>query len=118
MKLTIYTIFDSAAGLYMRPFYGPSDEAARRSFKDIATDKEHEVGQHPEDYSLFRIGTYEDTDAKIVILDRECISTALEMVAEQRNNATPLFPDAGKEIDFGTMSEKVKDKIGRNQERQ
>ena len=55
MRLNVYTIFDSAAGAYMRPFFMQSDGQALRSFTDIATDKDHEIGKHPEDYSLYRI---------------------------------------------------------------
>ncbi len=86
MKLNIYTIFDTASGLYMRPFYQQSDGAAVRSFKDIAIDADHEVGKHPEDYSLFRIGVYDDNNAVITVENRDCIATALELVGSARNN--------------------------------
>ena len=57
MRLNVYTIFDSASSAYMRPFFMSSDGQALRSFTDISQDAEHEVGKHPEDYSLFRIVT-------------------------------------------------------------
>ena len=60
MNLNIYTIFDTASGTYMRPFFTQADGQAVRSFKDISCDAEHEIGQHPEDYSLWRIGLYDD----------------------------------------------------------
>ena len=94
MKLNIYTIFDTASGLYMRPFYQQSDGAAMRSFKDIATDPEHEVGRHPEDYSLFRIGVYDDNNAEITVEDRDCITTALELVAQARQQQPDLLREA------------------------
>ncbi len=85
MKLNAYTIFDTASGLYMRPFFNTSDGAAIRAFSDIATDAEHEVGKHPEDYSLFRIGIYDDNTARFSAETRECLSTGLELVAASRN---------------------------------
>ncbi len=84
MKLNIYTIFDTAAGLYMRPWYASSDGAAVRAFGDLAKDPEHEIGQHPEDYSLFRIGVYDDNNAVMTVEDRDCIATALELVSHAR----------------------------------
>ncbi len=85
MKLNIYTIFDTASGLYLRPFFNTSDGAALRAFSDIATDPDHEVGKHPEDYSLFRIGIYDDNTAVLTAENRDCIATGLELVSAARN---------------------------------
>ena len=81
MKLNIYTIFDTASAAYMRPFFAQSDGQATRSFKDISLDASHEIGKHPEDYSLWRIGIFDDNTAKITPEDKECLATALELVA-------------------------------------
>ncbi len=85
MKLNAYTIYDVASGIYMRPFFSQADGQAIRGFKDIATDADHEVGKHPEDYTLFRIGTYNDTTGKLAGEDPEKLATGLEMMAEDRN---------------------------------
>jgi hypothetical protein len=87
MRLNVYTIFDVASGAYMRPFFLQSDGQAMRAFTDIATDAEHDVGAHPEDYSLFRIGTYDDNRGQLVPEDPECLATALEVVASSRNKS-------------------------------
>ncbi len=84
MKLNAYTIFDSASGLYMRPFYTQSDGEAKRSFADISMDAEHPIGKHPEDYSLHRIGVFDDNTAKYVQEKNECLVTALESLAATR----------------------------------
>lgn len=84
MKLNIYSIYDTATGAYMRPFFAPADGMATRSFKDIATDATHEVGKHPEDYSLWRLGIFDDNKGTITPEDRECLCTALELVALSR----------------------------------
>ena len=81
MRLNVYTIFDTASGAYMRPFYMQADNAAIRSFKDLAVAADHEIGKHPEDYSLWRIGTFDDNKGMLVPEDRECLATALELVA-------------------------------------
>ena len=93
MRLNVYTIFDSAAGAYMRPFFMQSDGQALRSFTDIATDKDHEIGKHPEDYSLYRIGTYDDNVGRLVPEDKECLATAEEVVSASRNRAVENFQD-------------------------
>jgi len=85
MKLNIYTIYDTASGLYLRPFFAQSDGEAVRSFSDIIQDADHPIGKHPEDYSIHRIGIYDDNTAKLTDENNECLSTALELVAKSRN---------------------------------
>ena len=97
MKLNAYTIYDVASGIYMRPFFSPADGQAIRGFKDIATDADHEVGKHPEDYTLYRIGTYNDTTGAIAGEELEKMATGLEMVSEDRN----IQPGQLKEVNNG-----------------
>ena len=85
MKLNVYSIYDTASGTYMRPFFLQSDGQATRAFKDIATDAEHEIGKHPEDYSIHRIGIFDDQKGTLHHEDKECLATGLEMVSQARN---------------------------------
>ncbi len=81
MKFNMYSIFDTASGLYSRPFFTQSDGEAMRSFSDIAVDKEHPIGVHPEDYTLFRIGGFNDTTGLVNNEANESLCTALERVS-------------------------------------
>lgn len=83
MKLNLYSIYDTATGAYARPFFSQADGQAIRMFSDIARDPEHEVGKHPKDYSLFRIGIFDDQSAQLTPEDRSCLITALEAQANQ-----------------------------------
>ena len=94
MKLNVYTIYDSAAAVYMRPFFLQADGQAMRMFTDIATDAEHDVGKHPEDYSLARIGTYDDSKGRLVPEEVEILATGLEVVASSRQ----IEPGSLKEV--------------------
>ena len=85
MKLNVYSIYDTAAAAYMRPFYLQADAQAMRAFTDLATDADHQVGQHPEDYFLVRIGVFDDATGKLVPEDVESLATGLEVVAASRN---------------------------------
>lgn len=59
MKLKIISVYDSKAEAYGQPFYVKATGEAIRSFSDEAnsTDKNSAIGQHPEDYTLFELGT-------------------------------------------------------------
>ena len=84
MRMNVYTIFDVASGAYLRPWFVQADGQALRAFSDLCTDATHEIGKHPEDYSLFRIGTFDDNKGQLVGEAPECLATALEMVAASR----------------------------------
>ena len=84
MRYFLYSVFDSASAMYERPFCAQADGAAIRSFTDIACDADHPIGMHPEHYSLFRLGTFDDNTC---VVDPElavCIGKAHELVASSR----------------------------------
>ncbi len=99
MKLNIYSIFDTASGLYSRPFFTQADAEAIRTFTDIAADEGHSVGMHPEDYTLFRIGTFDDNNALLNNEANESLCTALERASAVRGSKKDnleTFPEIGK----------------------
>ncbi len=85
MKLNAYCIFDTAAAVYQRPFFVGQDGEATRMFCDLTGELEHPVGKHPEDYALFRVGTFNDNDGKMIGDEsKECLMTGLDAVAMNR----------------------------------
>lgn len=109
MRQNIYSIFDSALGAYLRPFFAASDGVALRSFTDIATDAEHPIGQHPEHYTLVRIGTYEDENGNIVGEMVKTIATALEVASTHRANIKERLNEA---VDLKEYQERNARKAG------
>ena len=89
MKLNAYSIYDTASGSYSRPFFANADGQAVREFSDLATNTDHPVGAHPEDYSLHRIGLFDDQKGQFTPEQTECMATALELVALSKN-VTPI----------------------------
>ncbi len=81
MKSFVYSVFDSCAAVYDRPFICGADGQAIRSFGDIAENSEHPIGQHPEHYSLWRIGSYCDKTAHVEPCTVVCIARAHELMA-------------------------------------
>lgn len=87
MKLNIYTVLDSKSGAYSPPFFMQKDGMALRTFSDLANDRKTSVGVHPEDYSLYRIGTFDDNTALVTSCKPSPLSNAVSLVQ------TPQFPD-------------------------
>jgi len=98
MKMQLYSIYDTASGVYQKPTFARSDGEIMREFQNICNDHKHPCGEHPEDYSLFRLGIFDDLNGLLVDETNECLATGLEMTALERAEKTnPIIgsiPDA------------------------
>lgn len=101
MELKIFALYDEKAITYARPFFLPHKGQAIRLFSDLATDSSQEIGRHPEDYSLYHLGTYDDITGRFENLQvPEFISRASEFknpkisitkeVNDERKDQEPL----------------------------
>ena len=84
MRMFMYTVYDSCAKMYDRPQVAHADGEMMRVFGDICLDADHPFGKHPEHYSLFRIGEFDNCTSEITPEDRVCLMTGLEAVANAR----------------------------------
>lgn len=57
----VFTIYDSKSEAYLQPFFMLTDGQARRAIEDCVNDPGHQFGRHPEDYTLFFLGTWDDS---------------------------------------------------------
>ncbi len=77
MILKLFSVYDEKAKAYLPPFALPEKGMAVRTFGDCVNDKNHAFGQHPEDYTLFEVGSYDDTKGKITE-NKQTIGNGLE----------------------------------------
>ena len=89
MRLFLFCVFDSASGVYDRPWAARSEGEALRSFQDISCDADHPIGKHPEHFNLYRVGTYDDNTGSIVPEVPVCVGKAADLVAASRKVLTP-----------------------------
>lgn len=59
-KLVICAVRDSAAVAYAPPMTFPTIGIASRTFRDEVHREESMLFKHPEDYTLFKIGEFDD----------------------------------------------------------
>ncbi len=62
MILKIFSIYDQKAHSHLPPFFLPETDMAIRTFSDCVNDKSHAFGAHPEDYTLFTHGYFNQTE--------------------------------------------------------
>lgn len=58
MKQSIVAIFDRKAEAFLKPVVVDSPAAAVRAWGDAINEPSSDFGKHPEDYSMWSIGTY------------------------------------------------------------
>lgn len=63
MLMQVFAIRDRQLNAFMQPFFAQTTGAATRSFRDLVNEKGHQLNNHPEDYELWHLATWNDTDA-------------------------------------------------------
>lgn len=56
----VMAAYDKKAKAYALPFFSPQVAVAVRQFGEAANTPDHQVCKHPEDFSLFLLGTFND----------------------------------------------------------
>ncbi len=78
--LTVVSVWDSAAETYSPPIFTPSKGVALRSFMDAVSDPKTQFAQHPEHFSLFQLGTFDQSKASFQLFDApQLVSNAWEL---------------------------------------
>ena len=63
--MRVFSVYDKVLGEYMTPFFAKNVGLALRSFQDLVRDNRSVVAQHPADFVLYQIGTFEGTSGAL-----------------------------------------------------
>jgi len=64
-KVNAYCILDTKAQIYNTPYFLINDLVATRQFSVVVNDKESMVSKYPEDYRLYKVGSFDMQTGKI-----------------------------------------------------
>lgn len=84
MTYDVFAVRDKAIDAFMQPFFARNAGEAMRMFADACNDEKGVFNRHAADYTLFRIGTWDDTSGLLVQDDKvhpEKLVSALDMKA-------------------------------------
>lgn len=85
MMTKMFSVFDSKAVVFGLPIFVPTKGAAIRSFSDVANDPKSSIGKHPEDYSLFYLGEFDDSTGSFhPVLPESLLTASAVIVAGKR----------------------------------
>lgn len=79
----IFLIYDSVAKVYSRPIFMQNKGSLLRELMDAVNDpkKDNVYAKHPECYTVFEVGSYNDSTGDFEIYDaHEKVATFLELV--------------------------------------
>lgn len=97
MMLKIFTAYDVKTQTFMQPFFLRSQGEAKRAFTQVANDREHLIGGHPGDFTLFEIGEFDDSTGRLTYHEmHENLGSAISYQTEE---PTPMFPPQGAHQD-------------------
>lgn len=68
MILRVFAIYDSKAEAYLPPFTMKSKGEAIRALSGLVNDAQHNFCKYAEDFTLFDIGSWDDTSCKYDLL--------------------------------------------------
>jgi hypothetical protein len=81
-KLVVCAVRDAALQAYARPFFVPTKGVAMRSFRDEVKRKaeDNPMHQHPEDYELFALGTFDEASGVFELEGFERLARAVDVM--------------------------------------
>jgi hypothetical protein len=77
----IVSVKDSAAQAFGRPIFVPSTAVAVRSFRDEINRKDstEDMAKHPEDFELYELGSFDDSNGVIVVIEPRLVARAKDL---------------------------------------
>ena len=88
MKLNVYSVYDSKAEAFLPPFFLPMEGQALRIFQNTANNKDHDFGRNPMDYTLFKLGEFDDDNGLLVPL-----TTPKNLGSAEEHKNAPQIPE-------------------------
>lgn len=82
MKINQYAIYDNKLKAFGAPFFQANNAVALREFENAVKAHDSKFGQHPEDYSLFLIGEFDDHTGVVKPLDHTNLGMAAQFVQD------------------------------------
>lgn len=96
--IKVFAIRDVMASAYMAPFTFPARGQAIRAFADTVNDPKTLLNRHPDDYSLYELGEFDEESGVLIGLDApEFVVHARDMVEEKDTSQFEMFNEDGND---------------------
>lgn len=99
MNVKLFCVYDCKSEIFKPPFTALTTADALRSWAAICNDPQTQISMHPADFTLFELGTYDQTKGEFTLYAAKVsLGTALEQKAqsEQLSLQMPSVPEQKK----------------------
>lgn len=93
MNQLLFTVYDSKAEIFLPPFFVPTIGIASRAFEDSINSDDHQFGKHPQDYTLFFLGSYSQDNAEFDLCDKKSYGNGVEFLRPDELKPTGVPPN-------------------------
>lgn len=74
MKMVMFSMFDAAAAAFLPPVFLRTEAVMLQSLRDLPKkEPQHPLVQHPEQYTVFVLGEFEDSDGSLKVRPPEAV---------------------------------------------
>ena len=88
MKISLYAVFDRCSGVYDGPIPGRADAEMVRNFSHMCGKPDSKLSESPEDYTLFKVGTWNDGTGELEDLVPVKLINGAEAISNLTNGDT------------------------------
>lgn len=81
MKQLAFAIYDRAASAYSQPFFQHTRGLGERAFADAIAKEDSVLHQHPGDYDLFCIGSFDNEDGSLESTKPQLLITGIQVLS-------------------------------------
>lgn len=78
MIFKIFTVHDIKSECYSQTFMEINDQVAKRAFSNCVNSDAHQFGKNPQDFTLFRIGEFDDSNGEIDSYPSQSLGNGVE----------------------------------------
>lgn len=83
MQKLAFSVFDSAAKMFLEVFFAPSIEFAIRGFREAVNTPSHQFKKFPSDYTLFHVGSFDQETGKLIPIEPMSLGVAITFVDKE-----------------------------------
>jgi len=91
MILKVFSIFDNATKAYNQPFFMLTNAEAIRAFQNMALDESTQIFRNPNDFNLYYLGAFDNTEATFKMDMKDLGSAVLFQKKAEDDQVKKLF---------------------------
>jgi len=90
-KFMMYSVYDSKVNFFHPPMFMRNRGEALRSWEIAANDEKGQISRHPEDFTLFEIGEFDDAEGSLTAQKHQSLGLASQYKRQGNSNQPTLF---------------------------